>query len=190
MIEVVCVTQTADARSILTLPKHMTRSFPLRVVKGIEIPGSSPSIAPGTRRVGTQEEAMILTDDKAERLGEFVSRIIVKGEKIYNNCVSFVAYLAGGLALDAARPDMTVVADCLNEVHPERLVSGDAHIVFLADQKTAVHGIVGVGNPAEHLAVWGANSPLAFGSNADMLETYNAAHILKAEGMLTLEPTR
>lgn len=187
MPELVCITETVDAQSELALPEHMNRSFPLRVVKGLLIPGSPLIITPGLRRGGTvQEEALTLSAEKAERLGEFVSRVVVKQEPTRRNCASFAAFMAGGLTLEDLNPDTTnITVSYLDEVDPERLKGGESYLAFLADQKTPVHGAIGTDEPSEHLGVWGEDSLLAIGGNTDMMETYQAAHLLRVSGTFT-----
>jgi len=182
------VTERVDARSILNLPDHVRGSFPLRIVKGMLIPGSPAITTPGLRPgEAVQEEAITLSTEGADRLGEFVTRIVVNQEKIYRNCMTFAAYMAGGIALDGAKPNMSAYGGTLHEVNPEALTSGDAHVVFLADKRTVVHGLVGSNNPTENLGVWGDNNPLVIGSNTDMLETYEGAHIMRVSGSLLLQ---
>ena len=85
------------------------------------------------------EEVLHLPSSKAERLREFISRIVVEREPIYYNCISFASYTAGNLALDAARRGMEVIvsANSPQEVNPGRLMPGERVASLLSQGRDA-----------------------------------------------------
>ncbi len=180
-LQATLLTQTHDVREVLELPEHMEGSFPVRIVKGLEIPASRTLLDPAIGCKDVDEEPIYWPDIKVHRLAEFISRIVVAKEPLYRNCVTFAAFMHSGASLDTARKDMKVSTGSITEVWPDDLLSGNSYLLYLEDQRTAVHAAVGVEDPSEHMAVWGDGKPLAIGANQDMLDLYRALHVMEPE---------
>lgn len=95
--EATLLTRSIDVRSLVILPPHMDNSsFDLRVVHGIELPNSPTILHKDILYADMQEEALLLPEEKAERLAEFILHKIVEKPESYKSCFTFAAFMHGG----------------------------------------------------------------------------------------------
>jgi len=206
MTEITLLTQRLDVRAStvtitndgLRIPPSNLSQFCARAIKGLQLPGQETQLAPDAHkrkvRNNLKEEAIHLSDEKAHRLGEYVSRIIVDEEPLFRNCVSFVSFIhAGSPALEDVRPPIQCHSevDKLVPTPADGLLEGESYIVSTPykqnpDEQYLVHGVIGANNCEESLGVWGDNGTLAISNNYNMLEFYQGTHIYRIDGNFTI----
>lgn len=208
MIETILLTQRLDVNTDAAVPIFTNEGlripplnlppFSMRSVKGIQLPGGKTQLAPDARerdtRANLKEEIIHLSDKKAHRLGEYVSRIVVNGEPLFRNCISFMGFIHEGIP-DLANVQSPVYFDAdvdkFVPVPVDGLQAGESYAISTPSRRNPgtqylVHGAIGTNNYHENLAVWGDNGTLAVGNNYDMLKVYQGTNIYRIDGKFTV----